>query len=539
MATSRYIQAGDSWKYDTIEGNFLPENNPSGGYLQFGLRSSIPSPTRYLVTYGERGLYFSNAMVLRDFILTEPYGKTICAVNWTNGAGQSCQWILSNPSVGVINSTLRNISLNRTVRNTSVSFANYLQWISNNSTDKGVYFCPVYTDPTNYPGYCDVGVYSRDATINFGRDQYFQLGQWNIDAQTSGSDAAIAYNMFYGLGIDDFDTGDASTASPPGSGSFTYTDVKIDFPDLPTLSPVTSGLLGLYKLSSEQLQALAAWLWSPNFFDNIIKNFTSPFENLISLNILPLTIAGGLETIKIGNLDSGCVGARLSGQFLDADFGQVSIPKIFGNQLDFPPASTCKIYLPYIGFRDIDLNDASGGIIHLKYRIDLLTGVVVALIRIVQTDRYSHDSVEYMFNGNCATPIPLSGSNWISFFGSLVGGGLSAAVGVSTSNPLMVAGGVSSILNAKPEYQHGGSLGSAAGYMSVQKAFILLDSPIQSIAGNIKHLEGLRSNVTAAFSGLSGFQKIESYTPTTGLAAECTAEELQEIKNLLMEGVYF
>ena len=345
--------------------------------------------------------------------------------------------------------------------------------------------------------------------------------------------------MFADMGVEDTDIGDPSEASPPGSGSFMYDDTPIDFPDVPTLSAVGTDFVGLYKLTAANVKALGEFLWGPNFFDMIVKNFASPFENIISFHILPLNITGLADTIKIGNIDTLVPGQKLSGQFLDANFGSVKIPKIFGNQLDFEPASSCDIYLPYIGYKKIDLDAASGGTLTLRYRIDLLTGECVAMVKVTQTDRYSHNSCEYLFNGNCAVPIPLSGSSYMGLFGNLVGGITSAAVSAGIGNVMGVAGGVSSIFNSKPEYQRSGNIASTPGYLGIQDAFVLLNSPIQSIAGNIKHLEGLRSNVNAAFSNLTGFQQIESYHPDAVLAAECTEQELQEIEQLLKEGVIF
>lgn len=341
-----------------------------------------------------------------------------------------------------------------------------------------------------------------------------------------------------GAQIDDTDLGDDSTPAG-GGGSFSYVDDNIDWPDLPVDSILSTDFIKLYHIDAAALTSIGNQLWSSNFFDTILKNYDSPFENIIALNILPFVVGGTPGVVYIGNYDTSVGGDIINTQFVDLDGGTVRIPKIFGNQLDFSPASTAQIYIPFIGYRDIDLDDLSGGTATLKYRVDVLTGNLLAMLRITQSDRYSHDSVEYWFNGNCATSVPISGANYMGLYSNIINGAMGAVGMAAGGNLIGAAGGVSSILTSKPTYQRSGNLSGNIGFMGQTRAYIMLNSPISSIAGNIKHLDGIQSNIYTAFSGLSGYQQIDSYTPSTALAAACTDEELTEIKNLLQEGVYF
>lgn len=539
MAT--YLEVGDNWPYEAYEGV------TSDNYVNYVGRTAIGlGYTGYGQTYGayinpNHCLFRCNAVTLNEFMTNDLYAGTIFKTTWENVDGDTVSIEVEKIGTNQVRTTFKNETTDA-VLYTNTGMLTVLNNIINGSQyRKTVYFAimkhgyngTVGTPITTYIDIFDAEYLNTHKNIGAG---WTSLCSFNCSSTSS----TALYAMFKGSGeIEDWDIGNPSEPSPPGTGLYTYTDNEIDWPDLPSLSAISSGFLSLYKLTPENLNALGEYLWSNNFFDNIIKNYSSPFENIVSLNILPLSITGQVDSVKIGNLDSSVVAQKLSGQFLDCDFGSVGIPKIFGNQLDFSPATSCSIYLPYIGFRSLDLDAASGGIISLRYRVDLVTGSCVALIRITQTDRYKHDSVEYSFTGNIASPIPISGSNYSGIVGSILGGLSRAVTSGMSGNFMGIAGGVSSIMNSKPEYSRSGNISGTAGLLGLQQAFILLNSPIQSIAGDIKHLEGLRSNVKVAFSGLSGFQKIETYTPTTGLAAECTAEELEEIKNLLMEGVYF
>lgn len=344
--------------------------------------------------------------------------------------------------------------------------------------------------------------------------------------------------FFLGSGVVDEDLFDPSEPAG-GGGSDTYVDDEIDFPDVPVDTVLDSEFLRLYHINTAQLNAIGRALWSQNFFDNILKNYDSPFENIISLNMLPVNVSGTSALVVIGNYDTNVTGERVNTQFVDLDGGSVQIPKIFGNQLDFDPASTCQIFIPFIGYRDIDLDDLSGGVASLKYRIDLLTGNVLAMLKITQTDRYRHDSVEYHFNGNCATSIPISGANYMQLYSGIMSGALGAISSGARGNLIGVAGGASSILTSKPGYQRSGNLSGNVGYMGQLRAYILLSSPIQEIPGNLKMLKGLRSNIYRDFANLTGLQVIEEFRPNNTLTKACTEEELEMIRAELAEGVIF
>ena len=336
------------------------------------------------------------------------------------------------------------------------------------------------------------------------------------------------------------DVGPENEGDGENTANFNYVDEKIDFPDLPDTDGLSTGLLSLYKMNSGLLNSLSRTLWDDNFFNTIVKNFDSPLENIIALYLLPVDVSGTEAEVMIGNFQTSIVGEKITGQFIDLDGGSVHIQKIFGHQFDFKPVNELQIYIPYIGIRQIELDDCVGGDIYLKYRLDLLSGNLLAMIRVVNDEsRYYHDSVEYYFEGNCATSLPLSGANYMSYYGSLIGGAVRATTGLSQENIGQAVSGASSMMSAKPSYERAGSLSGNFGFMGQQTAFIIMSSPVTGIAGNLQEEMGLRSNRYSAFSALSGFQKIYSFHPNETLSNECTEEELMEIERLLKEGVFF
>lgn len=550
-----YLTPGPAKVQYTVapQGKLLPYNRE--GYLDMDMtQKSIEASKGYKMTYGKNYLRFA-AQDLYNLWLVGPvsagdilFRLRLKAANEHFIRVTVTAYTATNYDINVI---IEDLTENQILFQQAIMIKNLLEWSINHGTGKICMGFAFYKfaalDPTpNYmSGWCVWDSLMNSGYANDQHDQTFVIwSNWYAEYPSTGN-TLLRYQVFNYA-----DSGEDNPEMPPPSepkadeGINAYTDYNIDFPDAPAVTAVSTDLLRLYRIDSAAVTALAAFLWSDNFIQNIKKLYASPMDNIISLNILPVNISSvTTSNIVIGNLDTGIAAYKLSGQFLTMDFHSVQIPKMWGNQLDFQPATTCQIFIPYIGYRDIDLDDASGGTVSLKMRLDLLSGDLLAMVKVTQEDRYYHDSVEYFFDGNCAVNIPLSGANYGQMYAAYVGTGLGFATSALMGNvPGMMAsaaGGVSSIMTGKPAYQRSGSIGGARGYMGLQQAFILLSSPVPSIPGSITQIRGLRSNIYSQFSQLSGYTEIEEFLPNSTLVSVCTEEELQEIKNKLKEGVIF
>ena len=542
------IPAGKKIRVTIIPG-YLSPGNP-GTRDNFYVHGYLPnSASAYsFVTPSGGALNFPIDLLIDLFTGPEVYqpGKVLCTVEWDNTYGERIQWELkwhTSDRQQTI-STVKNLFTQETVfeQNDGRSFLVALQyWKTQNqktcyigwSKWKDYTYTPNPNDSLAVFAWCEEGEKVNPSFAN----PVQQTSAWAADSEGNAAAKAL-YRAFEGLPVDDTDLGDDSTPAG-GGGGFEYVDDNIEFPDLPTDTALASELVCLYHMDSGTVTALARELWSQNFFDNILKNYDSPFENILALNILPVAVTGTNANVYVGNFDTSLTAERITTQFVDLDGGTCSIPKIFGNQLDFAPASTAQIFIPFMGYKDLDLDDLSGGTATLKYRLDLLTGNLLAMLKITQTDRYAHNSHEYEWGGNCASSIPLSGANYMTMYSNIINGALSTIGMASSGNIIGAAGGVSSIMTSKPQYMRSGNISGNMGFMGQLRAFILLSSPVSSIPGNIKKIHGVRSNIYMAFSGLTGLQQIQDWRPNTTLTSVCTKEELEEIDKLLKEGVIF
>ena len=348
-------------------------------------------------------------------------------------------------------------------------------------------------------------------------------------------------NRLNTLSDDPYD-GNSGANGPGGIGGGGYgfwNDDRTGNQPLPTTSIIDTGMCSIYLPSKALLKDFSNYLWSADFFDNVIKNYQSPLENIISLSIIPaIAQPDDARYISIGNCTTNILCTITNEQYVSVECGQINLKEHYGNFSDYSPNTSIDIYLPYIGYRQIDIDDFMAGKIRVRYQCDILTGDCVAEI---YSEGKGKSKLMYTFNGNISYNVPLSGANYLQYYLSIVSGIGSVATGVAQGiggNPLggigTAASGVGQILTSKPAYGRSGSLGSAAGYLSYRRPFLVRKSPINTTAKNLAQESGYISNKGQKIGDYSGFTKCAAVV-LDGITA--TKSELDEIETLLKEGV--
>lgn len=337
----------------------------------------------------------------------------------------------------------------------------------------------------------------------------------------------------------DGNSGTNGAGSIGGNGYGFWNDDRTGNQPLPTTSIIDTGMCSIYLPSKALLKDFSNYLWSPDFFDNVIKNYQSPLENIISLSIIPaIANPDDARYISIGNCTTNILCTITNEQYVSVECGSINLKEHYGNFSDYSPNTSIDIYLPYIGYRQIDIDDFMAGKIRVRYQCDILTGDCVAEI---YCEGKGKSKLMYTFNGNISYNVPLSGANYLQYYLSIVSGIGSVATGVAQGiggNPLggigTAASGVGQILTSKPAYGRSGSLGSAAGYLSYRRPFLVRKSPINTTAKNLAQESGYVSNKGQKIGDYSGFTKCAAVV-LDGITA--TKSELDEIETLLKEGV--
>lgn len=307
----------------------------------------------------------------------------------------------------------------------------------------------------------------------------------------------------------------------------------VDFPDLPSTSVISTGLITLYNPDAATLRSLASVLWGNDFEQSIKKVLNDPFDGLIGLSMVPFTpTTSGSVNCEIGNFDTEVSMPLVSAQYYTIDCGTVKLAENWGNALDYN-ATSVEIFIPFVGFRSLDIQDCMARTLELKYNVDILTGAAIAILK-------CGNKCLYEWPCNVAYNIPLTGSNKAALYTGLISVAMSGLGGLAAGGAMGAVGGAAtSAINvathAQSDVQRGGSLASNTGVLGEFLPYIVVHRPKQSMPSQFKNIKGYQSNITSMLGNCVGYTEVD-YVHLTGISG-ATDTELQDIERLLKEGV--
>lgn len=351
-----------------------------------------------------------------------------------------------------------------------------------------------------------------------------------------------------------------------GGGNFSDDSDDVSEDDLPDISAIGTGMATIFTPSTGQLRALANVMWNHDFFafmQNLVENISDMFT---SLAMVPFVVTPG-NTVSVTWLGfDTAVSLRLAAQqYYEFDMGSINLgndPRIFtsGSALDYSPFSRLGIFLPFIGYEELDIDECRGATLHLVYRIDILSGACVALLKI-------NGNTIYQYTGNCLTQIPITNENMQSLVSDAVNigiayanarsGGAAAAAELDAakgeadvaksaakeaharshltqSRTQLASATANSMMGMKPQFNKSGSVGSAAAMLAVKQPYLFLTTPRQAIPDRYQKYCGFPSNITGLLGEFSGYTVVEDIRLNNLVA---TSPEVEEIYNLLKGGV--
>lgn len=375
--------------------------------------------------------------------------------------------------------------------------------------------------------------------------------------------------------IIDYDPNDKGGNSGEGGGGGDHDDTgdKIeegDITDLEGISATNAGFVTLYKITMAQLQTLADEIYSDNIWQ-IVKNWwNKPNDMIAGLMLLPITPAGGaVYKPKVGTHTFNVSLPIVAKQYKEVDCGSLYIKEYYGGALDYSPYTHIQIYLPFIGLKELDVDEVMGKWLYVKYRIDVYNGDCIAFVKVGDGTAGSA-SIRYTFSGNCGQQIPTSGADFSAVINgciqfatvavaSIISAGAAGSAagtaalnkGASIAEASMVAesakvtantiaaqdigaAAVNNVMNAKPRVDRAGSIGCSLGQMGVLKPFIILTIPRQSLPAGYSKFHGYPSNISGTIGSFSGYTVVDT-VKLQGIPG--TDGEIAEIENILKGGV--
>lgn len=347
---------------------------------------------------------------------------------------------------------------------------------------------------------------------------------------------------------DPYATGSTDDGGDPGNPR--PQDHITDTP-APTLSGTNLGIITLYQPDDTELLKISDFLWSDDVLDNFKKYFNNFADNILALYILPFTPANlPTKIFKVGKLASEDASLQAvsycTQRYYDIDMGSVDIGQRWGSYLDYAPYTKVEVYLPYCGIHSLDIDELmspakmngtlpieQGCTLSLKYRMDILTGVIVAKLLV-------NGEVRYQFNGKAGSNIPLTGQTYSNWLGSIITAGSAAAITIATGGMTapLVAGSAASVagtvLAQKPNVESIGNISGDASMLATNVPYVRISSPNKPLLENQEVFTGYpsyKSGTVGSFSGYTEF--VDAHVE----GISCTEEERAEIISLLKAGV--
>ena len=119
---------------------------------------------------------------------------------------------------------------------------------------------------------------------------------------------------------------------------------------------------------------------------------TSKYIVAIHKVFVPVSTDEALQPIKFGSYNTQVNSKVVNLRTAHVSCGKVTVPELHHNALDYSPYTTVRIWLPFLGFFDLSIDELSNKEVELTYTIDLVNGKALAEIS-------NDDGVIYRFVG--------------------------------------------------------------------------------------------------------------------------------------------
>ena len=338
------------------------------------------------------------------------------------------------------------------------------------------------------------------------------------------------------------DSGDGSTFTAhdgtEGSDGYTKDDDKgyddnkdkdDDDDDTHVLSSGIGVLTSTFHMTKERLVQLGQFLWGSTIFDEFSLINNNPIENIISCKAIPYAISGTTQEITLGNVKTGVNGEKISQNFSKQTIGSVAIAEHYHNFLDYAPYTNVIIYLPYIGFKELDASLVMGKTLRIEYTLDVITGGCLAQIYVGKIRLYE-------FTGNIGVDISITASNRAQVESAYINAGVGVVSSAMSGN---VTGAVNSIIGAATSQYHYSGTGnpSPSCVASTNRTcYVVIDRPQYQPLKAFNHTRGRMCCLSKTIGSLKGYTVCDGNIDISGISA--TDEEKEEIVNILSSGFF-
>lgn len=347
---------------------------------------------------------------------------------------------------------------------------------------------------------------------------------------------------------DPFDPSDQDPYNPhPDDTSDT-----IDIPTDPLIGVSNAGWVHVYNPSTNGLQNFGAWLFpnpelpstaDPTEIVNYLLLLCQTLANsrlidyVLDCHIIPASpTVSGAQDIKVGGRTAVGISAPVvASDYISVSCGSLNIQEYFGGFQDFLLTKS-HLYLPFVGFVDVLPEYWQSGTISVDYKFNVIDGSFMVYIRSASSKSQLNGSVIAQYSGNACMHVPITGVNYSNMVSGIVGAAVAASGAQTAAGVLGQAYSAANTMISGGQMVQSNGYNSTAAILGVRYPYLVIERPVPSYAGNYSHDKGFPSNISTLLSNVSGYTVIDDIDLSGIPLMEV---ELNELRNLLKEGVYF
>lgn len=272
---------------------------------------------------------------------------------------------------------------------------------------------------------------------------------------------------------------------------------------------IATSATGVYPLTIPQIRTFINDIWertlserinewvNGNAMDNVVGfRFYYGLNSSIQRTTESAYLTLGQIAFDGGFGSQSAISTRpASSEYVTFSCGELFIPRLFNNFLDFAPHTKVDIFLPYVGFVSLDATEVINRTIRVDYNITITTGASTVFVYVkgdmgdfrLMLQESTTMGVELSLNAKATDSMLSRLATTLAGASSIGVGAMTAIAAPQIALPAMAAlgAGTSIVGNAITEplsqpnttMKRSGGMGSAIGNMSYMKPFVLITTP--------------------------------------------------------------
>lgn len=288
-----------------------------------------------------------------------------------------------------------------------------------------------------------------------------------------------------------------------------------------------NGMVRTWYTGSDEMDTVNSVLWQDSVLDILTQMFrNSPLDCVLRFSELYAQPVEEINYTDVGNIVLGKVDCGddsasniISNRYIEMELGQTQIPRYFYDFRDYAPYTSMMIYLPFVQWTNLNINDFVGHDLKLTATVNIITGDLV--YHVLSVDDNGEREL-YTLTGNCSNTLPMSANDRASIVSGIIGTLSSLAVG-------NVFGAIGGIANINEKTIGTGSITGNVGGMCNKVPYIVVTRPCTYDDVDMSKQVGDTTNVVCSLGAVTGYVRCKEIHIDSIVAPDEIKEYITEL----------